>query len=70
MRRRSRAADGLRPAGLDHARAVVRHRRHHGGERLWPAMGDGAQHAMAWVLTLPASIALAFVLFLILRQVF
>ena len=29
----------LRPAGLDHACAVVRRRRHHGGERLGPADG-------------------------------
>ncbi len=29
----------LRLAGVDHARVVVRHRRHHGGERLRPANG-------------------------------
>ena len=34
----------LRLAGLDHARAVVGHRRHHGGERLRPAMVDHPQH--------------------------
>ena len=38
------AADVLRPAGLDHPRAVVRHRRHHGGQRLGPAMVDDPQH--------------------------
>ena len=34
----------VRPAGLDHACAVVRRRRHHGGERLGPADGDHPQH--------------------------
>ncbi len=38
------AADGYGPAGVDHPRAVLGHRRHHGGERLGPAMVDGAQH--------------------------
>ena len=33
----------LRPAGLDHARAVLGRRRHHGGQRLGPA--DGARSA-------------------------
>ena len=34
----------LRPAGLDHPRAVVRHRRHHGGERVGAADVDHPQH--------------------------
>ena len=34
----------LRPAGLDHACAVVGHRRHHGGQRFGPAMVDHPQH--------------------------
>jgi PiT family inorganic phosphate transporter len=34
-----------RPAGLDDACAVIRRCRHHGGERLRPAMVDRAQHA-------------------------
>ena len=33
----------LRPAGLDHPRAVLGRRRHHGGQRLGPADGHGAQ---------------------------
>jgi phosphate/sulfate permease len=31
-------------AGLDHPCALVRHRGHHGSERIRPAVGDGAQH--------------------------
>lgn len=38
--RDDRGGRRLRPAGLDHARAVVRHRGHHGRQRLRPAMGD------------------------------
>ena len=34
----------LRPAGIDHARAVVGYRRHHGGQRVRAAALDGAQH--------------------------
>ena len=35
----------VRPAGLDHARAVVGRRRHDGGQRLGPADGDDPQPA-------------------------
>ena len=38
------AADMYGLAGLDHPRAVVRHRRHHGGQRLGAAALDRAQH--------------------------
>jgi hypothetical protein len=34
----------FRASGLDHARALIRHRRHHGGERLRSPVGNGAQH--------------------------
>ena len=34
----------LRPAGVDDARALVRRRRHDGGQRLGNAVVDGAQH--------------------------
>ena len=43
-RRHHRGRRHVRPAGVDHPRAVVGHRRHHGGERLGPAMVDAAQH--------------------------
>jgi len=39
-RRRGR----LRPAGIDHPRALVGHCRHDGGQRVRTAMGDCAQH--------------------------
>ena len=42
--RDDRGGRRLRPAGLDHACALVRRRRHDGGERLGNAMVDGAQH--------------------------
>ena len=42
-RRHDRRRRHVRPAGLDHARAVVRRRRHHGRQRLGPADGDHAQ---------------------------
>ena len=38
-RRHDRRRRQLRPAGVDHARAVVRRRRHDGGQRLGPADG-------------------------------
>ena len=38
-RRHDRRSRQLRPAGLDHPRAVVGRRRHHGGQRLRPADG-------------------------------
>ena len=38
------AADGYGLAGFDHPRALVRHRRHHGGERIRTAMVDDPQH--------------------------
>ena len=43
--RHDRRRRRVRPAGLDHPRAVVRRRRHHGGQRLGPAMVDDPQHA-------------------------
>ena len=49
LRRAGRGGDHrrcrrVRPAGFDHARPVVGRRRHHGGERIRAADGDGAQH--------------------------
>ena len=44
-RRHDRRRRRVRPAGLDHARAVVGRRRHDGGQRLGPADGDGPQPA-------------------------
>ena len=38
-RRHHRGRRRLRPAGVDHPRAVVGHRRHHGGERIGAAAG-------------------------------
>jgi PiT family inorganic phosphate transporter len=38
------AADGFGLPGVDHPCAVLRHRRHHGGKRLGPAMVDDPQH--------------------------
>jgi hypothetical protein len=42
-RRHHRSGRRLWPAGLDHPRAVLGRCRHHGGERLGPADGHGAQ---------------------------
>ncbi|MGY4320163.1 PiT family inorganic phosphate transporter [Bradyrhizobium sp. JR3.5] len=42
--RDDRGGRRLRPAGLDHARAVVRDRGHHGRQRLRPAMVDDPQY--------------------------
>ncbi len=38
------AADGYGLPVFDHPRAVLRHRRHHGRQRLRPAMVDHPQH--------------------------
>ena len=61
----------VRPAGLDHACAVVRRRRHDGGERLGPAMVATIRNMlMAWVLTLPVAILLSGTLYLIFSHLF
>jgi PiT family inorganic phosphate transporter len=59
-----------RPAGLDHPRAVLGRRRHHGGQRLGAAMATLRKLLMAWVLTLPASIVIAGALFWLFRHLF
>ena len=53
-----------------HPCAVVGRRRHDGGQRLGPAVGDGAQPLMAWVLTLPAAITLSATLYCAVRHIF
>ena len=59
-RRHDRRGRQLRPAGVDHARAVLGRCRHHGGKRLRPADGRRcATSLMAWVLTLPAAMMLS-----------
>ena len=61
----------LRPAGLDHPCAVVRHRRH-----AWRRTGRGCKWstirniALAWVLTLPAAMILSGCLYLIFSRIF
>ena len=61
----------VRPAGLDHACAVVGRRRHDGGQRLGPADGAPIRNLlMAWVLTLPAAILLSGALYLIFSRLF
>ena len=64
------AADMLRPAGLDHACAVVRRCRHDGGQRLGPAVATVRNLLMAWVLTLPAAIMLSASLFVLFVNIF
>ena len=59
----------LRPAGVDDARAVVGRRGHDGGQRIRPAMGTVRNLLLAWVLTLPASIALSGGLYWLFRSV-
>ena len=69
--RHDRRGRRLRPAGVDHPRAVVGHRRHHGGERLRPADGRRVRNiALAWVLTLPAAMALSGTLYFIFSHFF
>jgi hypothetical protein len=43
-RRHHRGRGRLRASGIDHPRAVVRHRWRHGGQRIGPAMVDHPQH--------------------------
>ena len=57
-------------ARLDHSCAVIRGRRHHGGERVGTAMVDGAQPAARWVLTLPIAILLSATLFYVFATLF
>ena len=69
-RRHDHRGRPLRPAGDHHPRALVGRRRHHGGERLGLQMSTVRNIALAWVLTLPASMMLSAVLYWVFSQVF
>ena len=56
--------------GKHDARAVVGRGGNHGGQSHRPAVGDSAEPAMAWVLTLPVSILLSGTLFWAFKYVF
>jgi inorganic phosphate transporter, PiT family len=60
----------LRSAGLDHACALVRHRRHHGGQRIGAKWSTIRNIAMAWVLTLPAAMVISGTLYYVFSHLF
>ena len=64
------AADVLRPAGVDHPRAVVRRRRDHGRQRFGPAVVDGALHRARLGADAAGGDDLAGLLYVIFRQIF